>query len=75
MTKNTASGVISQCFTFFVTYEENKVLLKQSQVLYLQHFIFLLNYEWTPTSYSSILNCLERVARDKHSSLLGPFVS
>ncbi len=43
--------------------------------LYSQHFIFLVTYKWA--QYARVLHYikLERVAMDKHSSLLDPFVS
>ncbi len=48
--------------------------LKVQFRLYLQHFIFFISYEWA--WYSKVLhnNRLERLSRDKHSSLFDPFV-
>jgi hypothetical protein len=40
-----------------------------------QHFIFFVSYEWAQEESVLYYTKLERVARDKHSSLLGQFVS
>jgi hypothetical protein len=45
------------------------------QGLYSKNFIFFVNYKWA--QYAGVLQYtrVERHAKDKHSSLLGPFVS
>ncbi len=43
--------------------------------LYSQHFIFFVTYEWTKKARMLHYAGLESLARDKYSSLLGPFVS
>jgi hypothetical protein len=40
-----------------------------------QHFIFLLSYEQAQCARALEYTTSERFARDKRSSLLGPFVS
>ncbi len=54
----------------FVSYEEKKVLWIRPLVLHSQHFIFFVTYEWAQLA---VLHCmgLERIAMEKHSSLLG----
>ncbi len=42
---------------------------------YSQHFIFFVTCEWVQQARVLQYTRLERLARDKHSSLLGPFVS
>jgi hypothetical protein len=37
--------------------------------------MLFLTYKWAPISYSVTLTRLERLGWDKHSALLGPFVS
>ncbi len=45
------------------------------KVLYSQHFIFIITYKWGQYGTVLIYTSRERLARDKHSSLLDPFVS
>jgi hypothetical protein len=42
---------------------------------YSQHFIFFTAYEWALKARVLHYNRLERIAKDKHSSLFGPFIS
>jgi hypothetical protein len=42
---------------------------------YSQHFVFFVTYEWTWQARVLQKTTLERLAREKHSSLLEPFVS
>ncbi len=57
----------------FVSYEENEVVW--IQLIPSQHFIFFLNYELA--QYVRVLHYTrpEKLDKDKHSCLLGPFVS
>jgi hypothetical protein len=43
--------------------------------VYSQQFIVFVTYEWPPKARALHNTRLERLARDKKSSLLGPFVS
>ncbi len=45
------------------------------QGTYSQHFIFFVTYKWVQFDKVLDYNRMKRLARDKHSSLLGPFVS
>ncbi len=58
-----------------VLYEENEVVQIQFQGPCSQHFIFFLIYEWA--QYARVLHHtrLERLASEKHSSLLCPLLS
>ncbi len=51
---------------------KNKVLWLCHQRPYSQNFIFFVTYKWTQYARK---DRLERVARDKHSSLFGTIVS
>jgi hypothetical protein len=42
---------------------------------YSQHFTILVTYKWVQFAKVLHYNRMEKLARDKHSSLLGPFVS
>jgi hypothetical protein len=44
-------------------------------VLYSQHFIFFVTYEWAQNARVLHLTRLETLIRDKHSSLLGSFLN
>jgi hypothetical protein len=58
----------------FITYEENKVLQIRTQGPYSQHVIFSASNKWAQLAIVLHYTWLKRLARDKHSSLLGPFV-
>jgi hypothetical protein len=51
------------------------MIILKVQGPYSQHFIFLVTYEWA--KQARVLHCsgLESLVRDKHSSLLDPFIS
>jgi hypothetical protein len=57
---------------YFIEYLQSFV---KTQGLYTQHFILVVAYEWA--QYARVLHYTRRagLAKDKHSSLLGPFVS
>jgi hypothetical protein len=54
----------------FVSYKENVVNMEP----YSQHFVFFVTYEWTWEARVLQNTTLERLAREKHSSLFRPFV-
>jgi hypothetical protein len=47
----------------------------RAQGVFSQHFIFLVTYHWAQNARVLQYNKLERLARDKHSCSLDPFVS
>ncbi len=55
----------------FESKEEIEVLWMRHLKPYSQCFIFFPTYEWA--QQASVFTKMERLARDKHSSLLGPF--
>ncbi len=59
----------------FVSYEENKVLPIRPHGLYSQHFIFSVSYKCAHSAIMLHYTRLKRLVRDKHSSLLGPFIT
>jgi hypothetical protein len=59
----------------FVSNEENKVLWKRPQWLYLQSLFFFITCKWAQSARVLHYTRLEKLARDKHSSLVDPFVS
>ncbi len=66
----------SSLFGSFVSLEENKVLWIQpapGAVFTTLHF--LCNLQKGPVSYSVLYTRLERLGKDKHSSLMGPFIT
>ncbi len=42
---------------------------------YSQHFVFFVTNHWTQKARVLHYTSLERLARDKHSNLLNPFIS
>jgi hypothetical protein len=59
----------------FISYEENKVLWILTRGPYSQHFIFLVTCEWALQARALHYTKQEWLAKDKHSILLGTFVS
>ncbi len=59
----------------FVGYAENEVLRNWALVLYSQHFIFIVTYECAQMIRTLHNTRLDRLERDKHSNLFGPFES
>ncbi len=59
----------------FVSYKENEVLWIQTQGLYLQNFIFFVTEERSWWASELHHTPAETLVREKHSSLLSPFVS
>ncbi len=47
----------------------------EHQISYSQHFIFFINYVWAQYTRELYYTKTEMLARHKHSSLFGPFVS
>jgi hypothetical protein len=58
--------------TELITVAKKYFIVKE---LYSQHFIFVITYELAQYGTVLIYTSRERLARDKHSSLLDPFVS
>ncbi len=46
-----------------------------AQGLYSQHFILIMTYEWAQEARMFHYYKLDRLARDKHSRVLGPLIS
>ncbi len=59
----------------FLSYKENEMLQICLQGLYSQNLIFSVCCEWAQYIWVLYQNKLERLARDKHTSLLGSFLS
>ncbi len=59
----------------FVSYEENEVLWIWPQGLYSQPFILFLTYEWDQKARVLHYIKVERLATDKYTTLLDPFIS
>jgi hypothetical protein len=59
----------------FVSYAENEGLWIWPHGLYSQHFIFFLIYKRVQRAKVLYYSKLENLVTDKHSSLLGPFLS
>ncbi len=59
----------------FLSYEENEVLRIRTLGTYWKHFIFFMIYESVQKARLLHTVKLERLDKDKHSSLLGPFLS
>ncbi len=64
------SSLLGPC----INYKENVVLWIQLLSLYSQHFIFFVTYEWALLAWVLYYISLKSIARDKHSSLLGPCI-
>ncbi len=58
----------------FVGYKENEVLWILLQGPYSQHFIFFLTDKWAYEARVLYYTMVEKLANDKHSSLLVQFV-
>ncbi len=59
----------------FVSFGENEVLWIRDQGPYSQHFIFFATYKWAQKAWVLNNTRLEKLASNKHSSLLGQFLS
>ncbi len=70
-TRNKASSLLGQ----FLSYKENEVSWILPQGPYAQHFIFFVTYEYTQLRTVLHYTGLKRPSSDKHSSLLGEFLS
>ncbi len=73
MLERLAKDKHSSLLGLFVIYKENRIV-NTPQWPYSQYFIFFITYE---SAHSAIVlgnTRLEMLARDKHSSLSGPFV-
>ncbi len=57
------------------SYEENKVMWICVQWLYTQHFIFFVTLKYTQQVRVLLYTRLKKLAKDKHSSILRPFMS
>jgi hypothetical protein len=62
----------SSLFALFVSNEENVVITPPGTIFTTLHF--LPTYYWTPKNRMLYYTKLERLARENHSYLLGPFV-
>ncbi len=58
-----------------ISYKENEVWWTGPPGQYSRHFIFFVTYGWAQQARALYYSRLERLAKDKHSSLLGSFVS
>ncbi len=59
----------------FISNKENSVLRIWLLGLYLHHLIFFVTYEWAQQARVLQYTWPERVASEKHTKLLGPFIS
>ncbi len=59
----------------FMSYEENIVLSIWLQGSYSQQFIFFITFKWAQKARVLQYTMLERLFKEKHSSLLSPFMS
>jgi hypothetical protein len=53
----------------------NEVFWIRSLLSYSQHFIFFVTYDWDHLARELHYTKLKRIARDKHFSLLNPFLA
>jgi hypothetical protein len=59
----------------FISCNENGILCIWDLGTYSQHFIFFVTYDWAQQARMLDYTWLEKLARDEHSSFLGPFIS